>query len=87
MHSVFDRFWIDEVKKEKLINGVNSNKLRFYATLKGSFTREPYVDLVHSRNQRSFLTRLRCSAHRLEIEKLHYTSPLSGYASSVNLEK
>ena len=31
--------------------------------------REPYLDLVQSRNQRAWLTRLRCSAHHLEIEK------------------
>ena len=73
--SVFDRFWLDEIKTEKLVNGVNSNKLRFYSTLKSSFTREPYFDLVQSRTQRSFLTRLRCSAHRLEIEILRYSKP------------
>ena len=73
--SVFDRFWLDEVNQVKIVNGLNSNKLRFYSTLKSSFTREPYLDLVQSRNQRSFLTRLRCSAHRLEIEKLRYTTP------------
>ena len=73
--SVFDRFWLDEVKDPKLNSGLSTNKLRFYATLKSSFTREPYVDLVESRKQRSFLTRLRCSAHRLEIEKLRYCTP------------
>ena len=75
VYSVFERFWLDEVNKDKIINGVNTNKLRFYTTFKGSFSREPYIDLVHSRNQRSFLTRLRCSAHRLEIEKLRYSRP------------
>ena len=75
VHSVFERFWLDELKQEKIVNGANSNKLRFYETLKGSFSREPYIDLVQSRNQRSFLTRLRCSAHNLEIEKLRYSRP------------
>ena len=73
--SVFDRFWLDEINAVKIVNDHNSNKLRFYSTLKSSFSREPYFDLVHSRNQRSFLTRLRCSAHRLEIEKLRYSKP------------
>ena len=73
--SVFDIFWLDEVNDPKMNSGLSNNKLRFYATLKSSFTREPYVDLVESRNQRSFLTRLRCSAHRLEIEKLRYCTP------------
>ena len=48
---------------------MNHNKLRVYSTLKGSFRREPYIDLVQSRNQRSWLSRLRCSAHHLEIER------------------
>ena len=73
--SVFDRFWMDEVNADKIVNGVNSNKLRFYTTLKSSFSKEPYLDLVLSRNHRSFLTRLRCSAHHLEIEKLRYSKP------------
>ena len=74
--SIFDRFWQDQVNLTKPdSNGVNHNKLRFYSTLKSSFSREPYLDLVQSRNQRSFLTRLRCSAHHLEIEKLRYSTP------------
>jgi hypothetical protein len=74
--SIFDRFWLDEVNLIKADNnGVNHNKLRFYSTLKSSFSREPYLDLVQSRNQRSFITRLRCSAHRLEIEKMRYSTP------------
>ena len=75
MKSIFDRFWLDEINAEKIVNGLNTNKLRFYSTLKSSFSREPYIDLVQSRNQRSFLTRLRCSAHHLEIEKLRYCNP------------
>ena len=74
--SIFDRFWLDEVQKVKAdVNGVNHNKLRFYSTIKSSFSREPYLDLVQSRNQRSFLSRLRCSAHHLEIEKMRYVTP------------
>ena len=74
--SIFDRFWLDEINSVKADNlGVNRNKLRLYSTLKSSFSREPYLDLVQSRNQRSFLTRLRCSAHHLEIEKLRYSTP------------
>ena len=47
---------------------INHNKLRLYSTFKGSFKKEPYIDLVQSRNQRAWLSRLRCSAHHLEIE-------------------
>ena len=91
--SIFDRFWLDEVKLIKPdSNGVNRNKLRFYSTIKGSFSREPYLDSVQSRNQRSFLTRLRCSAHHLEIEKMRYSTPptpvplrLCNFCSSGNI--
>ena len=38
-----------------------------YSTVKGSLKREPYIDLVQSRNQRAWLSRLRCSGHHLEI--------------------
>ena len=81
--SVFDRFWLDEVNREKLVNGINTNKLRFYTNLKSCFSREPYIDLVQSRNQRSFLTRIRCSAHNLEIEKLRYKKPSIPPASRI----
>ena len=62
-----------QIKPDK--NGLDRNKLRFYSSLKSSFSREPYLDLVQSRNQRSFIARLRCSAHNLEIEKLRYVTP------------
>ena len=75
VQSVFDRFWLEEINAVKFVNDHNSNKLRFYSSLKSSFSKEPYFDLVKSRNHRSFLTRLRCSAHRLEIEKLRYSKP------------
>ena len=71
MQSIFDRFYLDQINefKPSSNDNLNHNKLRMYATLKGSFKREPYIDLVQSRNQRSWLSRLRCSAHHLEIEK------------------
>ena len=53
LNKFFDRFWIDEINLVKADeNGINHNKLRFYAKLKSSFSREPYLDLVQSRNQR-----------------------------------
>ena len=71
MQSIFDRFYLDEINKFKpsVHDNINHNKLRTYATLKGSFKREPYIDLVQSRNQRSWITRLCCSAHSLEVER------------------
>ena len=67
--SIFDRFYLDQINQVKLGEDmINHNKLRLYSTFKGSFTKEPYIDLVQSRNQRAWLSRLRCSAHHLEIE-------------------
>ena len=40
--------------------------------------------LTLSRNQRSWITRLRCSAHNLEIEKMHWSSvPVADRCCSV----
>ena len=44
---------------------------------KGSFTKEPYIDLVRNRNQRSFLSRLRTGSHHLNIEKGRWTRPVT----------
>ena len=69
MHSIFDRFYIDQINQVRMGKDmINHNKLRLYSTFKGSFKKEPYIDLVQSRNQRAWLSRLRCSAHHLEIE-------------------
>ena len=45
-----------------------SRKLEFYCSLKSSFTKESYLNLVKTYTDRANLTRLRISAHRLEIE-------------------
>ena len=54
LQSIFDRFYLDQINEIKTSNNnmINHNKLRLYATFKGSFKREPYIDLVQSRNQR-----------------------------------
>ena len=75
---IFDRFWIDSINKiEK--NGCtcprDHNKLRTYKQFKGSFTCEPYIDLVCNRNQRSFLSRFRVGSHRLRVETGRWTFP------------
>ena len=63
MKSCFDRFWLDEINLKKLdVDGNDHNKLRFYKTLKGTFSPEPYVVHVLNRSQRSWLTRFRVSA-------------------------
>ena len=68
LKSLFDRFYLEQINENKIGDDlINHNKLRLYATVKGSFKREPYLDLVQSRNQRAWLSRLRCSGHHLEI--------------------
>ena len=65
----FDIFWKDEISASKLdTDGVSHNKLRLYSKLKSSFTREPYIDNGQSRNQRSWISRLRSSSSSLGIE-------------------
>ena len=74
--SKFEIFWLSEINKINLTSdGQNHNKLRFYAQLKGCFKKEPYIDLVPNRSQRSDLARLRTSSSRLAIEVMRYQRP------------
>ena len=69
----FEKFWKIKLNEEK--NGpdnINHNKLRTYSTLKNNFGLEPYLGLVQNRSQRIHLTRLRISAHNLNIERGRY---------------
>ena len=70
LKSRFDRLWLDSVNLTRTSqNDANDhNKLRTYRMFKGSFSKEPYIDLVRNRNQRSFLSRLRTGSHHLNIE-------------------
>ena len=67
---------INEIKKSSS-DDLDHNKLRTYKTVKSSFTREPYLELVRNRNQRCFLSRLRVSSHRLNIELGRHTRPIT----------
>ena len=44
------------------------HQLEFYKHVKSEFGKEMYLDTVHNHKDRNSLTRLRISAHRLEIE-------------------
>ena len=49
--------------------GLNSStKLDTYSTIKSDFAKEPYLDIIKTYADRVSLTRLRISAHNLEIE-------------------
>ena len=67
--------WTGSIQIRLNNEGRDQNKLRLYKTFKGSFSEEPYLSLVPNRNQRAALTRLRVSAHRLQIEVGRYTTP------------
>ena len=77
--SKFDVHFLDKINEVKFSNldTNDHNKLRTYKTLKSSFTREPYIDLIRNRNQRCFLSRLRASSHTLRIELGRYTRPIT----------
>ena len=46
----------------------SSRKLEFYCTVKQNFSKESYLDFVKDYTDRAQLTRIRISAHTLEIE-------------------
>jgi hypothetical protein len=52
--------WSDSIK--------NMNRLEFYAAIKEEFKFEKYLDEIMNVKQRKALTKLRCSAHNLQIE-------------------
>ena len=56
----FRETWLSEIQK--------STKLEFYCTVKNNFCKEQYLDNVQNYFDRVSVTRLRISAHRLEIE-------------------
>ena len=85
LNSIFDRFWLDQINVSKLdSDNVDHNKLRFYKTLKGSFTQEPYVSSIKNKSQRAWLTRFRVSAvSNLRIESGRYTRPITPITARV----
>ena len=78
LKSKFDKHWLDCVNQTKTGSDQRDhNKLRTYKTFKGSFTREPYIDLVRNRNQRAQLSRIRVSSHTLAVERGRWTKPVT----------
>ena len=69
----FIHFWksklFDDAGKE------NGNKLRDYRTYKQNFKREKYLSTVSHKPYRSAMTKLRLSAHKLNIETGRYAKP------------
>ena len=57
------------------INLQEEGKLCTYRKIKRNFTYENYLDDVHIKQHRIALTKLRISAHKLQIEKGRYSRP------------
>ena len=74
LQSKYEIFWKDQINDEKFgQDNVSHNKLRFYCQLKSCFSQEPYIKNVTNRSQRSWLSRVRTSAHSLGIERGRYS--------------
>ena len=86
LNSQFDRHWLDCLNMTKTnpnqdpADTTDHNKLRTYRTYKSSFTREPYIDLVRNRNQKSSLVRLRTGSHFLGVERGRWSRPVTPLA-------
>ena len=64
LKSKFRNLWESNIK--------TSSKLSFYQQVKSSFAKESYLDLITNSKDRFNLSRLRISAHHLEIERGRY---------------
>ena len=71
-NKIFSKLCLTKLK-EKVVEQwhfklTHSDKLRFYKLFKTNLRREPYLDLICNFQLRKFITKFRCSDHRLEIE-------------------
>jgi hypothetical protein len=71
MQHIFVFQWKNFLNKNETDNGVG-NKLRTYHTLKRSFEYENYLSYETNYHNRSLITKMRISAHKLEIETGRY---------------
>ena len=60
----------ENISKERnhLIENPNEGKLSFYFSLANEFKLQPYLKFPLKKFERSILTKLKISAHKLEIE-------------------
>ena len=65
METIFKDIWLHSVR--------SSSKLAFYSSIKQAFAREEYLDLTN-KDARFQLTRIRISAHNLEVERGRYAN-------------
>lgn len=60
MHAKYNDLWTREIR--------NTSKLRTYVMIKSNIGMESYLNMVNDRFLRSSIAKLRCSAHKLNIE-------------------
>ena len=70
IHSLVKKKFVDHWEYAKS----TSPKLQFYNSLKGSFSKESYLDTLTIAHDRYYLTRLKISAHDLKIERGRYNN-------------
>ena len=64
----YEEYWKNSIGKQ----GNGSGKLSTYRQIKIGFRKEKYLHSIKNFRERSALTKLRISAHRLEIETYRY---------------
>jgi hypothetical protein len=69
----FNKTWTGELQNDRP-NSTHGNKLRTYRRYKLHPTREKYLEILNSKAERSIYTKFRLSAHKLDIERLRYTT-------------
>jgi len=79
--TVLSKVHIKQITRSNYVNFwknkiTNERKMRTYNTFKSDFAYEDYLDMSNQKHCRA-LARLRISAHRLQIERGRYTTPLT----------
>ena len=72
MENRYEFQWRNELSRIKSKNKLGGNKLRTYYTFKIFFEYEAYLDFQGIFSLSSNITKLRISAHKLEIETGRY---------------
>ena len=67
---MYKELWCNKLQDEAIIK---KGKLRTFYNFKSLFQKEIYLDIVKDRNHQQALTKLRISAHKLEIERRRYS--------------
>ena len=70
LKNMYKELWCNKLQDEAIIK---KGKLRTFYNFKSLFQKEIYLDIIKDRNHQQALTKLRISAHKLEIESGRYT--------------